>query len=127
VLWRPLNGRHVPHAILLDAAESLWRFRDAPRLEVVPDQPDPAYQRVVPGQETALHLEATGRVTGFVRSPAGTRTLVLLDDAAWPAAGATVVLHLVRPASALYGIAERRATLTTLPLGGVAPWEDDDA
>jgi len=127
VLWRPdPSGRHVPHAILLDADEPLWRFRDAPRQEVVPGQPDSAYQRIVPGRESSLHLTATGPVAGFVRSASGTRTLVMLDDAAWPTAGATVTIDAVRPPSTLYGFAGQAARVTTLPLEGQAPWDEED-
>lgn len=127
VLWRPAaGGRYVPHAVLLDASEPLWRFRDAPKQEVVPGQPDNAFQRIVPGEETSLKLEAAAPVTGFVRSPAGTRTIAFLNDTAWPQSGATVTIDAVRPASTLYGFAEQRTKVATLPLGGHAPWEDDD-
>lgn len=127
VLWRPHpSGRHVPHAILLDADEPLWRFRDAPQQEVVPDQPDPAYQRIVPGREASLQLTATGPVTGFVRSASGTRTLVMLDDAAWPTGGAIVSIDAVRPPSTLYGFAGQTARVTTVPLEGRAPWDAED-
>ena len=127
VLWRPLAGRFVPHAILLDADEPLWRFRDAPVQETVPNQPDPAYERIIPGREPSLRLTATGPVAGFVRSPSGTRTLVLLNDAAWPVNGATVTITADRPASTLYAFAGETAVVTTLPLAGHAPWEEDDA
>jgi large repetitive protein len=133
VLWRPRAGGFVPHALVLDTSEPLWRFRDAPTQEVVPNAdplkppPDPAFQRIIPGRELSLKLEAASPVTGFVRSPAGTRTIVLLADAAWPSGGATVTIDAVRTASTLYGITERRVTVTTLPLGGHAPWEGDDA
>lgn len=130
VLWRlHPSGRHVPHAVLLDADEPLWRFRDAPRQEVVPNQPnppDPAYQRIVPGREPSLRLTATGPVAGFVRSTSGTRTLVMLNDATWPASGATVTIDAVRPASTLYGFAGQTARVTTLPLEGRAPWDEED-
>jgi hypothetical protein len=127
VLWRPSGNRYVPHAIVLDADEPLWRFRDAPRQEQVPGQPDPAYQRIIPGREPSLLLTSTGPVAGFVRSPAGTRTVVLLNDANWPQNGATVTINAVRPASTLYGFAGETVVVTTLPLEGHAPWEDDDA
>jgi hypothetical protein len=127
VLWRPVGGRFVPHAVLLDASEPLWRWRMAPVEEVVPNAGDPAFKRIIPGEEFSLRLEATGPVTGFVRSPSGTRTLVLLADTPWPSAGATVVIDAVRPASMLFDVKEQRVTVTTLPLGGHAPWEDDDA
>ncbi len=130
VLWRPHpSGRHVPHAVLLDADEPLWRFRDAPRQEVVPNQPnppDPAYQRIVPGREPSLRLTSTGPVAGFVRSTSGTRTVVMLNDASWPTAGATVTIDAVRPASTLYGFAGQTARVTTIPLEGQAPWDGED-
>jgi hypothetical protein len=133
VLWRPLGNRYVPHAVLLDASEPLWRFRDTPKQEVVPNadptQPplDPSFQRIVPGEEPSLRLEATGPVTGFVRSTAGTRTIVFLNDSSWPTTGGNVVIEAVRTASALYGVSEQRVSVTSLQLAGQAPWEDDDA
>ncbi|MBO3752416.1 hypothetical protein J5X84_40705 [Streptosporangiaceae bacterium NEAU-GS5] len=130
ILWRPAaGGRHVPHALLLDAVEPLWRTREVPRLEKVPEHPDPTFQRVVPGVESSLELRTAGHshVRAYVRSPSGTRTIVLLDDAAWPAAGAAVTIDAVRPASDLYGTPERRATVISLDLGGSAPWEAKDA
>ena len=132
VLWRPVSGRCVPHAIVLDSSDPFWRFRNAPTQEVVPSadptQPpiDPAYQRIVPGRELSLELDAAPPVTGFVRSPAGTRTIAFLADTSWPASGATVTIDAVQTASALYDIPAKRVTVTTVPLGGHAPWEDDD-
>ncbi len=127
VLWRPgAGGGYVPHAILLDADEPLWRFRDAPTEEVVPDQPDPAYKRIVPGQEPSLKLTATGPVSGFVRSTSGTRTVVLLNDANWPTTGSTVTVDAVRPPSTLYSFAGETVRVTTIPLEGHAPWDGDD-
>jgi large repetitive protein len=131
VLWRPLGTRFVPHALLLDTSEPLWRVREAPTEEVVPNADpslppdDPAYKRIIPGLEASLRLEAAAPVTGFVRAPSGTRTVVLLADASWPTAGATVLVEAVRPAATLYAFAEERRTVTQLPLGGTAPWEDD--
>lgn len=126
VLWRPHpSGRYVPHAILLDADEPLWRFRDAPRQEVVPGQPDPAYMRIIPGREPSLLLTATGPVAGFVRSTSGTRTIVVLDDATWPTTGATVSIDAQRPATTLYGFGGQTVRVTTLPLEGHAPWEGE--
>ena len=133
LLWRQIGTRYVPHAVLLDASEPLWRSRDMPKQEVVPnadpDLPplDPAFQRIVPGEELSLKLEAAGPVAGFVRSPAGTRTVVFLADTTWPTGGATVLIEAVRTASTLYAIAEQRVTVTRLELGGHAPWENDDA
>ena len=71
-------------------------------------------------------LDAAPPVTGFVRSPAGTRTIAFLADTSWPASGATVTIDAVQTASALYDLPAKRVTVTTVPLGGHAPWEDDD-
>lgn len=128
VLWRPVgSGHHVPHAVLIDASEPLWRLRDVPKQEPVDGSTDPSFQRIVPGEEPSLELRGTAPVTRFVRSPSGTRTLAFLDDAVWPAAGATVVIDAVRPASTLYGTAGQLVNISTLRLGGGAPWEDDNA
>ena len=126
VLWRPAGGGYRPHALLLDASESLWRWRDAPA-EQTPQASDPSYVRIVPGTEPALFLSAGSPVTGFVHSPSGTRTLALIDDSSWPAGGATVTIEAVRPASSLYQLAEARTPVCALELGGHASWEDDDA
>ena len=80
----------------------------------------------MPGREPSLQLTATGPVAGFVRSTSGTRTLVMLNDASWPTAGATVTIDAVRPASTLYGFAGQTARVTTVPLEGQAPWDEED-
>jgi hypothetical protein len=120
------------HAILIDAAEPLWRTRREPVLETVPGQLDPAYQRIVPGEAVALRLveQDSTAIARFVRSPGGTRTLALVKDTfAVPAAGATITIRAERPASSLYGLAAQAVTVLALQIGdgGAAPWETDDA
>jgi len=77
--------------VLLDADEPLWRFRDAPRQEVVPNQPnppDPAYQRIVPGREPSPRelkaLVTEGRQGGLGR---------LFTEPQFPPAAARVVAN----------------------------------
>jgi hypothetical protein len=131
VYWarRPAAATFTPHAILLDAAEPLWRTRQEPRLETVPDQIDPAYKRIVPATVDALRLVEQGspKVARYVRSPGGTRTLAILDDAAVGAAEATIALAAERSASALYGLAAQTTPVLEIPLEAAAPWEGDDA
>jgi hypothetical protein len=134
VYWarRPGAATFSLHAILIDAAEPLWRFRQEPKLETVPGQLDPAYQRIVPAQAVALRLSEQGStaIQRWVRSPGGTRTLALVKDTfAVPAAGTTVTIRAERPASTLYGLGAQAVTLLALRLadGGAAPWETDDA
>lgn len=134
VYWarRPGATGFSLHAILIDAAEPLWRVRQEPRLETVPGQLDPAYQRMVPGEAVALRLveQGSSAIDRWVRSPGGTRTLALVKDSfSVPAGGATITVRAERPASALYGLTGQAVTLLALQLGdnGAAPWETDDA
>jgi hypothetical protein len=134
VYWARRPGATVfsLHAILIDAAEPLWRTRQEPTLETVPGQLDPAYKRIVPGEADALRLveQGSSAIARFVRSPGGTRTLALVKDSfVVPAAGATITIRAERPASTLYGLAADAVTVLALELGdaGAAPWETDDA
>jgi len=130
ILWVPgAAGRHTPHALMIDAPEPLWRTRAAHRTEAVP-QPstnlaasDPAFRRLVTAREDSLILQEkspVGRVAGYVRSPAGTRTIILLNASA---AGSKVELELHRPASTLFRIAEATVPLFSVTLDTMAPWE----
>ena len=129
VYWAKRGGAttYSPHAILVDAAEPLWRKRDEPRLETVPGQSDPAYKRVVPGQAPGLEMieQGTSGIARFVHSPSGTRTLAIVKDTYTPGAGASIRLAVRRPASTLYGLSAASVTLADLPFGAVAPWEED--
>jgi hypothetical protein len=132
VYWAPRGtpAAYAPHAILIDSTEPLWRTRYAPIHETVPDQPDPAYKRIVPGTEVALRLVEQGgpHVDRFVRSPSGTRTLALLSPSFSPAAaGTTVTVAAQRPASSLFAITALSELLVSLPLASRPPWELDDA
>jgi hypothetical protein len=95
--------------ILIDASEPLWRTRSEPRLETVPNQNDPAFQRVVPQNVPALEIleQAGASIARFVRTRSGTRTLAIVATPSPPAAGATITLAARTVASALYGIAEQ--------------------
>ncbi|MBZ5709949.1 hypothetical protein [Nannocystis pusilla] len=126
-VFRPALSKWVPHAILIDAAEPLWRLRDEPALEQAPNQPDPACKRLVPATRQALRLAQFGgaQIARFVRSPAGTRTVAVFADSFVPAAGGTTIeiVAEVLP-SALYDIAADTRTLLQLTLQPVAPWEE---
>lgn len=126
-VFRPAANRHLPHAILIDAAEPLWRLRDEPTLEQVPGQPDPAFKRLVPAVKPSLRVvqQDGAQVVRFVRSPGGTRTIAVFADGFTPAdAGTAIHLVVERPASAIYGITAATHTLLDVTLPPVAPWED---
>lgn len=131
IYWAKRAGatKFSPHAILVDAAEPLWRTRQEPKLEQVPNQDDPAYERVVPQDLPALEMVEQGasRVARFVHSPSGTRTLAIVSDSFSPAPGSdTITLALHRPASILNQITEVSLVLAAIRFGVVAPWEEDD-
>ena len=131
VYWAPrAGGGFAPHAILIDAAEPLWRTRSEPRLETVPHQDDPAFKRVVPQRVPALEVVEQGgsAIARFVRSPGGTRTLAFIADTfSPPPGGAPITLAAQRHASALYNISARSDVIIALTLTAQAPWEDDHA
>ena len=136
--WLPTDtGRFVPHALLIDGAEPLWRSRTDVQLETVPDQDDPNFSRVVSRQVAALVLLETGSAVPiqFVRSPAGTRTLVLLPPGfAPPESGTRLQIAARQIRSLLFNRRDEADEITperTEPLIDIlltqAPWEDDDA
>jgi len=131
--WVPgSGGGFTPHAVLIDAAEPLWRTRDEPGLETVPDQSDDRFKRAVLQQVPALEItelsEAGPLLSHYVRSPAGTRTLAFLPSGFIPPGpdGVRLTLGLRRPASALYQLNEQVETFTDIGLTPIAPWEADD-
>jgi hypothetical protein len=129
VYWAKRSGATTfsPHAILVDAAEPLWRTRQEPKLEVVPGQSDPAYQRIVPGEAPSLELieQGTSGIERFVHSPSGTRTLAIVKNSFTPGGNASIRLAVRRPASTLYGLSASVVTLSEIAFGRVAPWEED--
>jgi hypothetical protein len=135
VYWAPRlgDGRYLPHAILVDSTEPLWRARVQPVLETVPDQTDKNFKRAVLGEAVMLLVEeAVGpsgpRLSHFVRSPSGTRTLAFFTPGFAPPLpdGETVTLVLRRPANALFALADEAAPLVKAVLRPTAPWEDDN-
>jgi hypothetical protein len=126
IYWvRPeTSDRFVPHAILIDAAEPIWRTRQQAQVETVEDQDDDQYRIVVPAEVTALEMvEQNGaHIIGFVRSPSGTRTLAMLSESFTPPASVTLALH--QTAGSLYGIDEVTQVLLELAFEERAPWEE---
>jgi hypothetical protein len=100
-------------------------------LETVPDQTDPDFKRAVLGEANLLMVEESGgpRLSHFVRSPSGTRTLAFFAPGYAPPApdGESVTLTLRRPASSLFALAEDSDVLVKLVLAARAPWEEDNA
>jgi hypothetical protein len=132
ILWVPSGSGFAPHAILIDAAEPLWRLRTEPEKKAVNDGTgrviDPQF--VIWEESTGMGLElleqsGTSIIDHFVRSTAGTRTLVMLDPGALSPSGDTpLTIDIRQPGSALYGLATKRETLITIALEQKAPWQE---
>jgi hypothetical protein len=131
IYWAKRNGQdtYTPHAILIDAAEPLWRTRSEPRLETVPGQDDPAFQRIVAQKVEAMRIieEGGATISKFVRSPGGTRTLAIFSDSFTPQGnGTTIKLIVQRLKSDLFGIPELKEALPVITLVPSPPWENDN-
>jgi hypothetical protein len=126
--WLPTAaGPAQPYALLVDAAEPVWRSRVAATYETVPGQGDPAFQRAVLASEPAMRvLDASSGLPAalrLVRSTAGTRTLAILPAvSSWT--GVVLRLRLDRTAAPLFGSPAQQATLAEVPLDPLAPWEE---
>jgi hypothetical protein len=132
ILWVPSGTGFTPHAILIDAAEPLWRLRTEPEKKAVKDGTDRVIdpQFVIWEEGTSMGLElleqsGTSIIDHFVRSTAGTRTLVMLDPSALSPSGDTpLTIDIRQPGSTFYGLATKRETLITIALEQKAPWQE---
>ena len=123
----PGNGPYVPHCVLIDCTEPLWRWRQEPSLVPV-DPSDPSFNIVKITPTAALEVIESGgtSVAGYLYSPSGTRTLVFFDTGfSPPPGGSTVTLQLHRPASTAFSLPDTVATMIELQIGAHAPWEAD--
>jgi hypothetical protein len=127
--WVPSSpgGPYVPHAILIDSVEPVWRTRQEPTF-TTPISSDPTFKIVTIGPATSLEIVETGgsSIGGYVTSPSGARTIAMFAAGfSPPPGGTTVTLTLHRPASATYNSAEESHTVFALPVAPQAPWEND--
>jgi large repetitive protein len=133
VYWVPQGTSHTPYAIMIDAAEPLWRTRTEPRLEDVTDVNgrviDAAFQRPVFGEASSLTVFADPGypISGFVHSTGGCRTLAFIDlGFARPAEDFDIQLQLGRPPSQMFGLSYESAVLVSLQFAATPPWEEDN-
>jgi hypothetical protein len=129
IYWVPSSpgGPYVPHAILIDSVEPLWRTRREPGF-TYPIPTDPSFRIVTIEAVPALEITELGgpSIGRYVVSPGGTRTVALFNAGFSPPSGGTkVTLALHRPASSVYGLADRVDVIVALPVAPQAPWEND--
>jgi len=127
--WVPSSpgGPYVPHAILIDSVEPVWRTRQEPTF-TTPIPSDPTFKIVTIGPATSLEIQEAGgsSIGGYITSPSGARTVAMFAAGfSPPPGGTTVTLTLHRPASATYNTADESHTVFALPVAPQAPWEND--
>lgn len=125
VLWRDAASaaqRAAIAAVLIEAPEPLWRWRDVPR--EVADQDGTRRFELRPAAWLEVAAGTPAAVSALVRSTGGTRTLVRVS----PLAGATpptLTLWLRRLPLPLFeaGGSIEQQPLATIDLAARAPWE----
>ena len=131
IYWLKSGTGYVPHAILLDAIEPLWRYRSEPGF-TTPISSDPSFKIVTINSVPSLEVsEAAGSppaasIGSFIVSPGGARTVAMFSAGfSPPASGKLVTLQMQRPASSVYGNGDENAPIVTLIIQPQAPWEND--
>jgi len=127
--WVPSgpNGPYVPHAILIDSIEPVWRFRAEPQFDH-PIPSDPTFSIVTIQDTPSVQMVEQGgsNIAGFVRSPGATRTVAIFkSNFSPPSTGTVVTLALQRPVSTVYGNPLQTAVIIALNVSPQAPWEND--
>ena len=132
LLWQDTGSSYRPAALLIDAAEPMWRTREVMKKTTITNGAlsveDPAFQIWETGREASLTVVegSSGNLVDYmVRSTGGTRALVVLKADRMPVGSAEVILNLelLRPGNDFYGLAEEKAALLHLTLTAKAPWE----
>jgi hypothetical protein len=121
VLWQLVGADFRPAALLIDAPEPLWRSRLEPIKVTETSSDGSTIERWMsqPRQYLELAEAGTSVIQQFVRSPGGTRTLVILN----PALGdLNLVLrqHELELLNSATPTADQ--TIFSAPLPSVAPW-----
>lgn len=131
VYWLASQGTYVPHAILVDAIEPLWRYRSEPGFST-PIPSDPSFRIVTINSVPSLEMtELPGSpqassIGSFIVSSGGARTVAMFRaDFSPPPTGEVVSLGLYQPASATYGTPDETALIMDLLIMPQAPWEYD--
>ena len=131
IYWVASGSSFVPHAILLDAIEPLWRYRSEPGFST-PIPSDPSFKIVTINPAASLEVTespvspSAAAIGSFIVSPGGARAVAMFNASfSPPAQGAVVTLQLHRPASAVYGNPDQAASIVSLLIQPQAPWEND--
>ena len=129
--WSNNVGDFAPNALLIDASEPIWRQRiEAVKQTVVNQQNqeiDPAFKIYENTAVDSMVLKAKAgenRISHFVKTTAGTRTLVVFKNTPIPSAGVACNVMIEQLASSFYSMPAKLMPLVTIQLSNKAPWED---
>ncbi|MDB5203707.1 MAG: hypothetical protein JWQ27_3116 [Ferruginibacter sp.] len=129
--WANNSGDFSPYALLIDASEPLWRSRmesvKKPVLNEQMNEIDPAfkiYENTLVDAMVLRKKSGQAIIKQFIRSTAGTKTLILFNSISWPESGTTFTVMIEQTASSFYALPVKSLTLTELQLFPKAPWED---
>lgn len=130
LLWNSSSGGFVPYALLVDAAEPVWRksviaqareVKNA-QLEVI-DPNFKIYENQPVDSMVMLKSAGESRISHFIRSSGGTRTLVMLKQTPIPAAGETVTVRIAQMEQTFFNLPRKEMDLIRITLYPEAPWE----
>ncbi|MBL0073229.1 MAG: hypothetical protein IPP34_16040 [Bacteroidetes bacterium] len=129
--WSNNSGDFAPHSLLIDASEPIWRQRiEAVKqtLENAPGQQlDPAFKIYENTAMDSMVLKAKAgenKISHFVKTTAGTRTLIVFKNTPIPTAGIACNIMIEQLASSFYSMPAKLMPLVTIQLSNKAPWED---
>jgi hypothetical protein len=132
ILWANHSGDYTPYAILIDASEPMWRTR----IEAVESDPvknaqgnviDPAFVIYQNQPVDAMILEpdtGASRISHFIKTTAGTRTLIVFKDMPWTDTPETIGIKITQVASTFYDLPTVSHSIVNLQLSSKAPWEE---
>ncbi|PZX55353.1 hypothetical protein LV84_02491 [Algoriphagus ratkowskyi] len=134
LLWVQMgsSGDFVPYGILIDALEPLWRditisSETNPRNEQnqIIDPNFIIYENHKTKSVELVALPGEDRITKFIRTSSGARTLILLDPTVlWNPDGEELTIQIRQNQIAFYEMTEKTVDLISLPIFPDAPWEE---
>lgn len=130
LLWNSSSGGFVPYALLVDATEPVWRKSIIAEAREVKNEQlqviDPnfkIYENHPVDSMVMLQSAGESRISHFIRSSGGTRTLVMFNQTPIPTAGETVTVKIAQLEQTFYNLPRKEMDLIRITLYPVAPWE----
>jgi len=126
------SGDFIPYALLIDSAEPLWKTTSIAKSKTVKNEQnniiDPNFKIYENEQIDSMRLKAESsgsRISHFVRTSSGMRTLVILRNTSIAPSGEDLMLMIQQPELAFFDIPEKLLELCRITLFPDAPWEEN--